>query len=572
MKDQNSLQFDRRSVLKGVASLGGATVLAAMPAPCLPLEAPSKSRSSEGTVVASDSNAIVETTGGKVRGFTRHEIHTFRGIPYAASPEGSLRFLPPVKAAPWSGVRSSMYYGPVAPQGPRNDWANDEIAFMYHFDDGQQGEDCLRLNLWTPGLNDHGRRPVMVWLHGGGFTGGNSHEQPGYDGENLSRRGDVVVVSAGHRLGALGYLNLAAYGEKYSSAANAGMLDLIAALEWVRDNISAFGGDPGNVTIFGQSGGGGKVSTLMAMPAAKGLFHRACVMSGSTLRVNTAESSAKLADALLAELGISSAQIDELQQVPYHRVIEAGSAAVRKLSPPVKASTGGPPVVKWADRDKPRYDWGPVVDGKDLPAHPFDPVAPAISADVPMLIGSCFHEFCLSAYHDELESMSEEEMRQRVREIHGDNAVKIIAAYRTEHPDVKPVELLAFISFPRANVVAQATRKAALNAAPAFVYWFGWKTPILDGRPRAFHCSDIAFAFDNTDVADTLTGGGADARTLAAKVSDAFIHFAHSGNPNNGGLPRWPAFTAVNGETMIFDNQCEVRNDPDREGRKALEG
>ena len=224
------------------------------------------------TIVASDEGAIAETVTGKVRGYIRNGIYTYKGIPYGDTTERSGRFQPPQKAKPWTGVRSSMQYGRVCPQGPRGSWDEDEESWLFCYDDGVQGEDCLRVNIWTPGINDHQKRPVMVWLHGGGFVSGSSQEHRSYDGERLSRRGDVVVVSLNHRLGPLGYLNLAPYGEKYASSAHLGMLDIIMALEWVRDNIANFGGDPGNVTIFGQSGGGGKVGTLMAMPAAKACF------------------------------------------------------------------------------------------------------------------------------------------------------------------------------------------------------------------------------------------------------------------------------------------------------------
>jgi len=515
-------------------------------------------------IVASNENAIVETSAGKVRGFTRNGIRTFLGIPYAGTTEGKARYAPPAKVNPWAGLRSSMQYGLVSPQEPRAGWANDEVAWMFDWDDGRPGEDCLRVNLWSPGVNDNKRRPVMVWLHGGGFSAGSGQELKSYYGENLSRRGDVVVVSLNHRLGVLGYLNLAEIGgERYADSANLGMLDIVAALEWVRDNIANFGGDPGNVMIFGQSGGGGKVDALMAMPAAKGLFHRAAVESGSLLDASNPEDSAKLGAAVLEQLGISPAEIDKIQEVPVDKLISAGIAGVRSLAPPFQA--GG------AFR-LPRIGWQPTVDGKNLPTQPCDPVAPAMSAQIPLLVGTVLNEFSTALYDAKLATLTNDELKERVAAQYKDKADHIIEVFRAAHPNETPGDLMSRISAApvRQSAITQATRQAALGGAPVHMYWFCWKTPVLDGRPGAFHCSELSFVFDNTDRCAPMTGGGPGPRALAAKVSEAWINLARRGDPNHPGLPKWPAFTAADKAVMIFDNTCEAKNDPDREERQVL--
>ncbi len=565
MAKQN--QLNRRNLMKGAAAIfGGTAATSLLPNGLLPdeLTASAAVNGCDTTVAAGDSKAIVETTAGKVRGYIRNGIHTFKGIPYAATTAGNARFMPPTKPTPWAGVRSSMQYGFLCPQQVRTGWANDEVAWMFEWDDGRPGEDCLLVNVWTPGVKDNKKRPVMVWIHGGGFTAGSGQELKSYDGENLSKRGDVVVVSLNHRLGPLGFMNLAEFGERYAQSGNVGQLDLVAALEWVRDNIANFGGDAGNVTIFGQSGGGAKVSTLMAMPSAKGLFHKAIVQSGSSLRQVPLESSAKLTAAVLAELGLSGAQIDQLHKIPAEKLIEAGLVAVRKNTPnpPPPPGSGGN-----------RIGWGPVVEGKVLPAHAFDPAAPAISANIPMLIGTTINEFTTAMGNPELEALTEAELKTRIAATHGAKAEKLIEAFRRAHPKAKPVDILSFIATTgatRQNAITQATRKAAQNAAPAFLYLFAWQTPVLDGRPRAFHCAELPFVFDNTDRCANMTGGGAEARTLGAKVSDAWIAFARKGDPNHNGLPKWPAFASDKVPTMIFDNKCEVANDPDSEARRIL--
>ena len=542
--------FSRRRLFRSAALAGGGSLLTSG----CGVGTESASAAEGTTITASTTSPVADTTAGNVRGFTRNGIHTFKGIPYAATTEGPARFLPPSRPQPWSGIRSSMYYGPTCPQRPRAGWLNDENAFLFQWNDGQPGEDCLRVNLWTPSLEPR-KRPVMVWLHGGGWSSGSGHEQPAYNGENLSRRGDVVVVSVNHRLNLLGYMNLSAYGARYSSSMNVGVLDLVAALEWVRDNIASFGGDPDNVLLFGQSGGGAKVSTLLSMPVAKGLFHRAVVQSGSTLRLGDPERCAKLAAAVLAELELSKATIDKIHSVPYGRLQQAEAAALKKLEPDSGRRGGS--------------GFGPVVDGKIVTRHPFDPDAPAISAAVPMLIGTVLNEQSPSMTDPELESMTEDEMKKRAAERYLDHAETIVATYRRAFPNLKPVELLSLLFSVRTNAVAQAQLKAALNAAPAFMYMFAWQTPLLNGRPRAFHCSEIPFVFYNTNLSAFATGGGQEARALAAKISDAWINFARTGDPGHPGLPVWPKYDTA-GPVMVFDNTCEVKNDPDRELRKAV--
>jgi para-nitrobenzyl esterase len=453
-----------------------------------------------------------------------------------------------------------MYYGQVSPQGARAGWKNDEESFMFEWDDGQFGEDCLRVNVWTPGA-DNRKRPVMVWLHGGGFSAGSGQELKAYYGESIARRGDVVLVGLNHRLNAFGYLNLSKYGEQYASSANAGMLDLVASLQWVRDNISNFGGDPGNVMTFGQSGGGSKVSTLMAMPSAKGLFHKAAIESGSSLRQSTPEYSEKLAAALLDVLGISPSRISKLLDVSFERLAQAQAQAVLKAFPETAIpGTGG--------------GFRPTPDGRNLPTQPFDPVAPSMSAGIPLLVGSVLNEHVHGINHPEYEVMTKDEVLQRARVRFHDRAEAVIAAYQKLYPKAKPFDVLsvAFAAESLQNAVTQATRQAALGGAPVYMFWFTWQTPVLDGRPRAFHCSELPFVFNNTDRAAAMTGGGPEARDLGGRVSDAWIALARKGDPNHPGLPKWPAFTAKDGALMVFDNKCEARMNPDGEARRVIYG
>lgn len=570
-------KISRRSLIKSAAVVAGSTAgvailpVASLAAPAAHAAAPSLPATA---VSASLRKNIVEIDSGKIYGFVRNGIVTFKGIPYGASTEGKNRFMPPQKPAPWAGVRSALYWGPVSPQnytstfdGRRLGWNHDDESFMFEWEDGQPSEDCLRINVWTPSISDNKKRPVLMWIHGGGYTSGSDNELRMYDGESLSRRGDVVMVSINHRLGALGFMNLMDYGEEYGSSPNVGMLDIVAALEWVKTNISNFGGDPGRVLIFGQSGGGGKVSTLMGMPSAQGLFHRAVVESGSSLRQGTTDRSAALSAAVLAELGLSRDSLAKIHELPNETIIQAALQAQRKMAAAggARGGRGGPGGIG---------GWGPVVDGKVLPRNSFDPDASPLSANVPMIIGTVLNEMANAVQMGDatVDAWPMDEVKRRLTVQHGDKSDQIVQTFQQMHPSATPFEIYSRISAmgARLNALTQAERKAAQASAPAYVYWFQWQTPILDGRGRAFHCSELPFVFYNTERCATMTGNGPEALDLAGRVSDAWVSFARTGNPNHPGLPNWPAYTAEKVPTMIFDNKCVAVNDPDAAGRKIL--
>ncbi|MGD1210584.1 MAG: carboxylesterase family protein [Candidatus Acidiferrales bacterium] len=499
---------------------------------------------------------MVETKSGIVRGVSADGVQIFKGIHYGASTEGAMRFMPPVPPKHWTGVADALQYGTMAPQNLSAATGSDiRVAMGDIFGPGGVGEDCLVLNVWTAGLR--GKRPVMVWLHGGGYTGG-SDGAPTYDGTNLARKQDVVVVGINHRLNVFGYLYLGGMGgEKYADSGNVGMLDCVLALEWVRDNIAHFGGDPNNVTIFGESGGGGKVSVLMAMPPAKGLFHKAIVESGSTLRVSTADEADAAARKVLAQLKITPDRVDDLAKVPMNDML----AATRAMT--------GPNSIRL----------GPVVDRRSLPRQPFDPDAPAQSANIPMLIGTNGTETTalLGIADASLFSLNEADMRTKLKtylHLTDDSQLEsLIAIYKKDRPDATPSDIYFAVTtdrMMRMNAVTQAERKAAQHAAPAYMYIFAWQSPVLGGKLRSPHGIELAFVFDNTDKTTGMNGTGADLQPLADKVSGAWAAFAHTGNPNHPGLPHWPAYTASDRATMILNDECKVANDPGREERLAI--
>ena len=512
----------------------------------------SYSQDNTDAISAGNTIAIAETEGGKVKGYIHKGIYNYKGIPYAKAE----RFMPPSKPASWNNTRSSLTYGPVCPTDPTTT-VFDEIEFSFNHNWGYPNEHCQTLNVWTQGINDGKKRPVMVWFHGGGFTAGSYVELPSYDGENLSKKGDVVVVSVNHRLNVLGFLDLSAYGEKYKASANAGMLDLVASLQWVKQNIAKFGGDPDNVTIFGQSGGGGKVVTLMNAPSAKGLFQKAIVQSGSYITGFTEKSvSQRVAAALLEELGLQPAQVDSLQKISYEQLNAAGKKALRKVQEALVKE--GKPVGGFG------LGWGPILDGDFLPYQPTDAAAQEISKNIPLLVGSTKNEF--TPFMPGTRGISMDSAKSILKKKYNDKTDAYIAAVKKAYPNtVKPSDYTDIDVIFRPGVIKHANMKAVPGAAPVYVYMFAWQSPVNDGIYKSMHCMELPFVFDNINRCEEMTGGGKQAYVLADKMSSAWINFAKSGNPNAKGLPEWPVYTTAKGATMIFDNQNVVMNNPDED-------
>jgi para-nitrobenzyl esterase len=477
---------------------------------------------------------IVETEFGRVQGIAAGPVKQFKGIPYGAPTGGANRFLPPQPPEPWGGVREAFAHGQVCPQIPPD--PRGQYARLIHWDchPGGYGEDCLHLNLWTPGI-DEARRPVLVCFHGGGFGTG-SGNAPGFDGAELSMFGDVVVVSVTHRLASFGYTYLAGLGapEDFAESGTAGVLDLVAALQWVYRNVQAFGGDPRKIMIFGQSGGGAKTSTVLGMPGAAGLVRSAAVQSGSLLRHASEESGTKMAERLLAKLGVRPGQWRELQEVPWQALVEAQSVV------------GG-------------LGFRPVVGSPAVPHHPFDPTAPAESREVPMIICTTLEDAALAMTDYNLDEAGlEENLGKRF----GNQAETILSLYRLRYPDHAPFLILAQINTDsgfRSAALLQAERKAAADGAPAYYAQWDWPTPAYGGRYGAVHGIDVSASLHN--VRDPFFAGLPEGRHLADLYAGAFVALARDGRPSAPGLPEWPEYDVERRATMVFDTETRVEDD-----------
>jgi para-nitrobenzyl esterase len=500
-------------------------------------------------------NNVVETASGKVRGAAIEGVLEFRTIPYGASTAGANRFRPPVPPAPWSGVRDCLKFTGKAPQAGLRAPTRPELEnFSGAADPSPETEDCLTLNVWTPSC-DAGKRPVMVWFHGGAFAYGNANS-PRTSGSRLAAQNDVVVITVNQRLNIFGHLDLSAVGGDMHSG-NAGTLDMVASLQWVRDNIAAFGGDPGCIMIFGESGGGAKVSTLLSMPRAKGLFHRAIIQSGAAVRLRTKERALALTECVLKHLGATA---DSIQSVPVADLLAAVEPATKAL---------GPSPTPLFDR----YPFGPVVDGDILPAHPFDPAASEICADVPVIIGDMKTETAnFLAVVDKVwdRSLTDLEMRARVEAIAGAHTGRVLDLYGQLYSGLNPAERLIAVTTDcnfRIRSLVLAQRRAALKQAPIWMYSFDWETPVLGGKLKAPHAMDVPFVFNTLNLTNA-TGGSAEAQALADTMSAVWAGFARTGRPDHPAIPGWAAYDAANRATLMLDKQCRIENDPRGQERR----
>jgi para-nitrobenzyl esterase len=507
-------------------------------------------------------SAVTKTEYGKVRGYVEDGVFTFKGVPYGASTGGENRWLPAKPPTPWDGERPTLTYGPNCPQR-LHDWSSEQ-TFLQQWNDGWQSEDMLKVNIWTPSLT--GKRPVMFYIHGGGFTFGSAYELASQDGAQMARHHNVVSVTVNHRLNILGFLDLSDFGgSAYADSVNVGMTDLVAALRWVRDNIANFGGDPDCVMIYGQSGGGSKVTTLLGMPSAAGLIHRASAQSGGGGNPPSSEQSKEFSKQVIAELGVKD--MAALQKMEWAKLNEIGNAVIARVNPPIGAA-GPTPAPGTAP---PRVGWGPTVDGRIITVRSFFDTAPEISRNVPMLIGSVSEE------GNRMSSKpTEAEWHATLTRFYGDTrATAIVAGLKKAHPQ-KSIRTLSYMCSGgglnglnmRNNVTRMATLKSKQNGAPAFTWYFTWQSPMLEDA-GAWHTAELAFCFDNTLRCAQGTGNTSEAQKLAKTMATAWATFARTGNPSHRGL-NWTPFEPGHCSTMILDNKCRMENDPEGDVRKIL--
>jgi len=491
---------------------------------------------------------VVETQYGKIRGLNHQGVKSFKGIRYGASTEGKNRFMPPQPVKPWTSVLDTFDYGQISPQMPadrRMDYTN---LISWHRQPGGIGEDCLSLNIWTRSVNDNAKRAVTVVLHGGGFATGSGNHQD-FDGEASARLDDIVHVSINHRLAAFGYINLVDLGapEEFKYAGVAGMMDIVAALKWIRINIERFGGDPNRVFVYGQSGGGGKTGTLLAIPSAKGLFHRAGIQSGSTLRLMEPEQGVKNTEALLKALGIDKKNITDLQKIPMSAIVAAQATL------PIEFNR-----------------FSPVIGNDVLPHHPFHPAAPPESNNIPVIISTTLDDAAISLVNFDL---TESELKQDLEKQHGGNAERIYKLYRDAYPDVSPYLIQARLFTDRGfrySSYKQAELKVAQNGAPVYYYLWEWAAKAYDGKFGAVHGVDVAPAVHDYRGPNN-DSGQKEGKMLVDRFAAVWTNFARTGVPNSDLTPEWPPYDLEKRATMVFDNNTRVENDYRREFRLLWE-
>ena len=509
-------------------------------------------------------SAVANTQYGKVRGFISGGVLTFKGIPYGQDTAGENRWLPAKAPTPWKDEYPALIYGANCPQN-LHPWTAIEQTFLQDWDDGYQNEDMLKLNVWTPSLT--GKRPVLVYFHGGGFSFGSSYELPAQEGAQMARHHDVVSVTVNHRLNILGFFDVSEIGgSAYEDSVNVGMTDLVASLKWVQENIANFGGDPDRVMIYGQSGGGSKVTTLMGMPSAAGLFQRASVQSGGGGNIPTKEQQREVGRQMMKDLGLAPNDLASLQKMEWSKLVAAGNAAISKINPPMRGALGpfapGPP----------RVGWAPTLDGKIINVRSFFDVAPEVSKNVPMLLGSVSEEG--NQMHNR---PTEEEWHANLVKAYGeDKATALVTTLKKAHPE-KSIRTLSYMCSGafglnsltmRNNIVKMARLKHEQKGAPAYAYYFTWQSPMLEDA-GAWHTAELQFCFDNTKRCEQGTGDTPEAQALAKKMGTAWANFAGTGNPSQPGL-EWAPTDPDSNKTMILDNHCRMENDPESESRKIL--